>query len=459
MIKRSLLFLSLTSFLLLPRLGFSQLSMLTFSDAQSIMNNHNHLIKAVEKKEEVHEFELKATKGLRYPKIGLNASALYFDKGISANLNNLRNGVSGILSIPNPNLLGDWNFNLMKRDVLFGGAYFLWPVFTGGKINAGIEAAKINAHIGEKELISTKNQLITELAQRYFQVKLADEAVLVRKQILEGMNRHLYNAKKLEDNGIIAPVERLQADVAVAEADRQYKASLKDASLARVALSNTLNSEEEIGDLITDFFTTPFLQPLEYYQESAIANYPELQKVRLQIELAEQGVKAKKSSYYPTVLALGQTVLVHNTPLGFGDKNDKPWVLGVGLTYPLFEGLQSKNEIRAAKATKESAELYEKKAHADIKTMIEKIYNDLQKQEEQIQSFNVQVNQAEELLRARSLSFSEGLATSLDVVDAEMNLSGILLQKLQARYNYVIDLASLLEYSGLSQEFIQYMNQ
>ena len=91
--------------------------------------------------------------------------------------------------------------------------------------------------------------------------------------------------------------------------------------------------------------------------------------------------------------------------------------------------------------------------------MIEKIFQDLQKQEEQIQNLEVQIVQAEELVRVRARGFSEGVQTSTDVVDAEVNLSGIKLQKLQASYDYVVDLASLLEYSGLSQDFIKYTNQ
>ncbi len=429
---------------------------LTFSMAKDIMYKDNSLIKVAEKKEEVHKYELKTSQGLRYPKIGAFGMGIYLNKELGADLNGIRNGIGGLLHLPDPSLLGNWDVTLLKRGIAFGGVDFLWPLFSGGKINAAVEASRIKSEIGEMETISTKNKLISELAQRYFQVKLADEAVIVRKKVLEGMNRHLYNATKLEEQGIIAPVEKLQADVAVSEANRQYLAAKKDAALARVALSNTLETEIQSADLSTDFFVSPFIKPLEYYQSAAILNYPELQKLQLQIDLAEQGIKAKKSSYYPTVATFGQAILVHNNPVGLVEKDQKPWLLGVGISYTLFEGLQHKNEIKSAKATKESVELYQQRANIDIKTIIEKIYYDLEKQDEQIKNLEVQIKLAEELVRVRNFAFSEGVASSIDVVDAESNLSGVRLQKLQAEYNYVTDLASLLEYSGLSEEFLTY---
>lgn len=349
------------TFLLNTGVFYSQ--SLSFSEAKNIMDKDNSLIKAVEKQEEVHTFEWKASKGNRYPKISVFGGGLYLDKEIGANLNGVRNEASGLLGLADPGVLGNWDVTFLKRGIAFGGAGFTWPIFTGGKINASIEASKINSEIGHEEVISTKNKLISELVQRYFQVKLAEEAIAVRKQVVEGMKKHLYDATKLEQQGIIAPVEKLQADVSLSEANRQYLAAQKDLGLSRVALANTLEMDEVTSDLSTQFFLVENLQPLKYYQDNALTNYPELQKLQLQIDLAEQGIKSKQSAYYPTIEAFGQSVLLHNKPIGIGDKNEKPWLVGVALTYDLFEGFKNKNEIKAAKATKESTELWIGRAH------------------------------------------------------------------------------------------------
>lgn len=439
-------------------IGELEAQTLSFAEAYSIMHKENSLLKGMEKQEEAHQYTWKAEKSLRYPTVKAFGLGMYFNRKIGADLNGFRNGVGDFLQLPNPEVLGNWDLTFIKREMAFGGFMATWPLFTGGKINTAINAGEIHKKIGEKEFENTENKLISELAERYFQVKLAEEAVEVRKQMLSGVEKHLYNAVKLEENGIIAPVERLQADVAMADANRELLAAEKDAKLARVALVNTIETDVGNDELTTDFFIIPQLEPLDYYQQAAINNNPLLQKVALQSQLAEQGVKAKKSAYYPTVLAFGQAILVDNSPVGFGwvDHNDKPWVVGIGVTYTLFEGLKNKNEIKAAKATKESVELLKTKVQKDIVTLIEKLYQEIQKHQEQITSLEVQDQLAAELLRVRNKAFSEGLTTSTDVVDAEMNLSGVKLLKLKAHYDYSTGLASLLEYAGLSNEFLQY---
>ncbi|WP_240180822.1 TolC family protein [Myroides odoratimimus] len=429
---------------------------LSFTDAYNKMYQDNSLIKAVEKQEEVHHYKWQATKGLRYPSVRAFGGGLYLSKSLGVDLNGLKNGIGDFIHLPNPDVLGNWSKSFNKKDMVFGGFMATWPLYTGGKINAAIKAHEIESKIGEKDLEKTKNKLITELAQRYYSVKLAEEAVAVRRTVLEGMNKHLHDATKLEEHGMIAAVEKMSADVAVSEANRQLDGALKDAKLARLALANTLEVDEVTATLDSDFFLIPQLENVDFFQGAAVENYPELQKLVLQKELADQGVKVKQSANYPTVFGFGQTILAHNNPILIGEKDSKPWVVGIGVSYTLFEGFKNKNEIKAAKATRESVELFETKAKSDVKMLVAKLYQDIQKQEDQIKNLNVQEKLAEEYLRVRTKAFSEGFATSTEVVDAEMNLSGVRLMKLQANYNYAIGVASLFEVAGLSHDFLQY---
>lgn len=434
---------------------------LSFSDAYHQMYQDNYTLKAVNKQNETQQHISQSIKGLRYPSVGAYATGVIFDRSLKADFNNARNGLADFLQLTNPSILGNWSIPITKKDMVFAGVNALWPIYTGGKINAAIKASEIENEISEKSIESTENHLISELTERYFQVKLADEALKVRKQVLEGMQKHLYNATKLEKNGIIAPVEKLVADVAVSEANREVLASEKDTKLSRTALANTLAASKVEDYLSTPFFTAIDLKSLSYYKESAIKNYPELQKIMLQKNLADQGVKAKKSMYYPNVAAFGQTVLLHNEPIGLGllDKaNERPWVVGVGVTYNLFSGLKSRNELKAAISTREAIDFLEAKTQKDVTTLIENLYYQIEKSEEEIENLNVQEKFATELLRVRNRAFSEGLATSTDVVDAENNLAVIRLLILNTKFAYTVSLANLYEFSGLSKEFLNYIN-
>jgi outer membrane protein TolC len=165
--------------------------------------------------------------------------------------------------------------------------------------------------------------------------------------------------------------------------------------------------------------------------------------------------------YYPNVAAFGQTVLLHNEPVGFGildSSRERPWVVGIGVTYNIFDGLKSRNELKAAQSTRESIDFIEAKAKKDITTLVESLYFEIQKSQDEVENLKVQEELATELLRVRKRAFAEGLATSTDVVDAENNLSVVKLLIVNTQYAYIVSLANLFELSGISQEFLNYTN-
>lgn len=444
---------------LLGFLGKIKAQNLSFKDAYDTMYKDNNALKAINKQSESQQFLAKSLQSLRLPTVNAFAAGMVFDKKSEISFNKYRDGLANLINLPNPELLGNWMVPVGKKEMGFAGFNALWPVFTGGKINAAIKAGEIENKILKHDVEITENRLISELAQRYFQVKLADEALRVRQQLLEGMQKHQYNATKLEENGIIAPTEKLVADVAVSEANRELLAAQKNTQLARTALANTLDKDTIDHSLSTPFFTNIVLHKLQVYKEDATRNYPELKKILLQKQLADQGVAAKKSNFFPDVALFGQTVLLHNDPIGFGildSSREKPWVIGVGVTYNIFSGMRHKNELKAAESLRKSMDFVEAKAQKDITTLVEGLYYEIQKSQEEIHNLAVQEKLAQELLRSRTKAFTEGLATSTDVVDAENGLSLIKLLILNAKFVYITSFATLLEFCGQSKEFLKY---
>ncbi len=79
------------------------------------------------------------------------------------------------------------------------------------------------------------------------------------------------------------------------------------------------------------------------------------------------------------------------------------------------------------------------------------------KAREQFDALQTSMNFADENLRARRRAFEEGLATSLEVVDAQLSLSAAEVERLRAAYAFDIALAQLLEASGQGKDFPRYL--
>ena len=345
----------------------------------------------------------------------------------------------------------DWRYEFQKQDIWKVSADAKWVLFAGGKVRVGNRVSALNTEIATIESKKTENALISELAERYFQVQLAQKALEVRKQSFETAQHHYENAQKLEKNGMIASVETMQAKKAVTDAQREVMAAEKDIQLAQTALYGVMGTTEQpLTALTTELFEVAPLQSLEYYQQQAKEHYPMIVQAKLKAQMATQSVKAQQAAYLPDVAVVGKKYLwSENLPLTEPDN----WVVGVGLQWNLFNGLQDKNKIAQAKAMRESVELITAQAEKDVQTLVKKQYTEIEKQREQYLSLEESLRFAEELVRARDKAFAEGLSTSTDVADANLYLASIKIKRYQALFEMDKTLAQLLETCGMSDKF------
>ena len=299
--------------------------------------------------------------------------------------------------------------------------------------------------------------LISELAERYFQLQLAQQALQVRQKALQTAEQHYSNAQKLEKNGMVAPVETMQAKKAVTDAQREVLACQKDIELARTALSGVIGEEVMVlSSLTSPLFEVAPLRSLDYYQGQAKQNFPSIVQAHLKKALTEQNVKAQYAAYLPDVALIGKKYLwSKNLPLTEPDN----WVVGVGLQWNIFNGFSDKNKIAQAKAQRESVEQLTAQAEKDVQTLVKKYYTEIEKQREQLQSLQESLEFARELVRVRNQAFSEGLSSSTDVADANLYLASIEIKGYQALFEMDKVLAQLLETCGLSGEYANYMKK
>ena len=62
-----------------------------------------------------------------------------------------------------------------------------------------------------------------------------DQVLTIRIEVKNALEQHLFQARRLQEEGFIARTELLHAQVAKAQADRELAASRRDLDLARTA--------------------------------------------------------------------------------------------------------------------------------------------------------------------------------------------------------------------------------
>ncbi len=443
---------------------------LTLEEALTLMFSENSALKAAAHEEHAAAQQRRAAIGLRAPQIGVTGAYAYLSKNIGFDFNGLKAPVTDLSGkllplVPEglrPEITGfvgrlteaDWFLELQNRSVGTIGGEVSIPIWLGGKINAANRAAEINEQTVGEQGRQTRNALVSELVERYFGLALARQVVEVRRRVVDGMRRHLADAEALERDGMIARSERLYVEFKLAEAERDFSDARLQMQTVAAALNNTLGRSDDWMPL-TAMFLLDGLEPLDYFRQSALDHNPLLQQVELKYRLAEEGVKVQRADFLPQVAAVGGGTFYNYQVSGLVPR----WAVGVGVRIKIFDGLSREYNYSAARATVRRVGELQSQAERDIAVLVEQLYNELMNCRNRMRSLDASLAFAESYLKMKDAAFREGMATSTELIDAELDLAGVRTQRLQNAYEYDRLLARLLEAAGISHEFPDYLRR
>ena len=438
---------------------------LTLAEALRCAIANNELINASAKTKEVSEYHLKSARGKHYPNVYVEGSVNKINDPIILSLSDARAAVIGAsaatfqaaTNYPEPVVDAFKQqleqkipaFDMKFQDDLFYKltAGVVWPLYTGGKIAANSQAKKAELAISEMEYTKTLNSTITSVIESYFRAKLAQEARNIRQDYLDDIIQHNDNAEKLFKVGMISKTNKLRAEVALADATREYQKSERDLELALVVLSNIIGVELDKVNLISDFKKIDNIKEAEYYEDIAYSNNLTLKDMQQKKEMLNQKKRAIKGNFLPTVAAFGKYEIYKDNLTIF----EPEWVAGLNARLDIFKGGEDYDEYKAYSKQVEVIDLYIQNANKMIDTAVQKYHHEAEAALEQYESLKSSQDLTEENLNLYKKSFKEGLATSIEVIDAELALEKVRLEQSQALFDFNVAYAKLIDICGNSQ--------
>ncbi|HIF9189708.1 TPA: TolC family protein [Photobacterium damselae] len=342
---------------------------------------------------------------------------------------------------------------ITDKDVFTSSIRAIWPIFTGGRINAAQAIAEGKTEEAKYMLAMKKQATYEDLSRFYFGVVLAEQVYKTRQEVEAGLKQHFEHAVKLQQQGQIARVERLQAEAAYDKAKVETQKSKRDLEIVQVALTKLLNASSPITPTTT-LFTNEQLPNLDSFLSQTLTTYPGLHLLDAKRKQANGLIDVEKGKYYPEVYLYGNYNIYDGHSLAAELTPD--WAVGVGVNIPLIDNTGRSGKLKAAHSAVSQVNHLQAQAKQDLSVLVEKTYKEANQALEEYQGLQSSLNLANENVRLREKAFSQGLSTSLDVVDAELFLASIKTQRLAASYQYIISLTRLLAISGQMSEFNQY---
>lgn len=470
--------------------SISSITPLTYEQAITLMIENNETLKQSAIKIEQKEYESKSKTGLYMPRVSLTANYVMMTDAISLDLTDVRDAITplyenlgkygnfsgmtstvpgmtddeyttaavraGLVEGEKEIMAAEWDQTIQEQSFGMVSANFIMPIYAGGKIRIANKAAKIEVEEATVESRQKLGEVTMELVERYYGLLLAQKVEVVRENVKKTMQSHMDDAEMMKDEGLISNTQFLQAKVYYTEAKREKDKATKQVEIVNNALINTLTIplESEVS-ILSSFFYHEQLEPMEHFQTMATENSPLLAQIEHKQALVEQKVHLEKGNYLPTIAATGTYTLA--------DKDLSPYIpqgmIGVGLSWTIFEGTSRNKDLKAAQLQGEQVELYYSKSKSNIFTMINKCYQEADMSLEQIEQLEVSKEFAMDYVNACEKSFREGLATSIEVSDANLLLAKMEIEQLQATYNYDVMLSKLLYYAGIPEQFNDYLSK
>ncbi len=439
--------LSLLSILFCP-IAFGQ--QLSLKEAAELTYSNHPAIKATEYQQLAAKRSRQAALGLYSPQINIHSAWAHTQKDIAIDINPLKQLLGSLDIAPLLNL--DWRYTIQNRTLGFVEADIAIPLFTGGKIIAANRAAKATESVAELQSEIKHNSIFTELVVRYFGYILAANVVNVRQLAADALERHCQDMESLFDNGMATNTELLYVKYRRNSTLQELRTAQAELKTAHSALSTTIGIDN-ISKLSTPIFTVDVIEDLDYFQQLAKENNPELKMADSQLSLANQNIAIHRADFFPEITAIAAGGLTHKVT------NLLPrWAIGIGVNFKLFDGLRREHNYMAAKSTYNRVEELTKEADNNIRLLVESLYNQTISQLEATKSRASGVAFAKEYLLSQQMAYSENMATSTAIVDATLELAVAQISHLEAAYKFDISLAKLLEAAGESQRLFYYLD-
>jgi outer membrane protein TolC len=330
-----------------------------------------------------------------------------------------------------------------------------WAIYSGGRISATQKALAAGVEAANAELSHTEEDLDVLLAKEYFGLVLATNVERTRTSVLEQAERQLDRAIHFEQQGLIPRVERLSAQVSRDEAAREKVSAQRDREIAEASLRRLLHRDGVVGTSTPLFISTQPLKPLAEWLRLAKSASPTLAVLAARRDQAEQGIALEQARWKPEIFAFGTYSLIKK----YQTLIEPDWIAGVGVSFKLFSREDRASKVSSARATLRQAESLEAAADTGIATAVEAAYRRVEQALEQFKLLDSTLALADENLHLRERGFGEGQATSLDVSDARNALARSQTARAVAAYDYVIALVQLLQASGQTKTFPEFIQQ
>jgi outer membrane protein len=339
-------------------------------------------------------------------------------------------------------------------------------VFDWGQFLSLKQADKTIAR-AETDLAAAREDLLLRTAETYFSVLSAEDLLAAEVAARGAIAQQLEQAQRRFDVGLIAITD-------VQEAQAGYD----QAVAAVIAAERTLATSQEILREIINAYVTDLRKPIENlplltpdpanadeWVEIAQGRNLALISTRINAEIAGDDIDIARSARFPTLRlsasgSENSSTATQTTNLIAGGaittdptKSDRESEsINLNLSVPIYQGGANRSRIRQSVYRQRAAIEAVERASRQVERQTRDAYSGVTSEISRVEALAQFLESARTALRAIQAGFEVGQRTTVDVLDAQNNVTRAQTTYARARYDYILNVLRLKQAAGSLSE-------
>lgn len=333
-----------------------------------------------------------------------------------------------------------------------------------------LQRAKMNALASQYQLQDLVDDIRLNVANAYLDVLSNKESLKTFRAQYAITEQDLIRTREQVEAGVLPRGDLLEIQATAANQEQQIINGENDVLFSRIVLAQLLQiTDYENFDVADQDFEIPPSDILDNSAkvifDKALTFRNDIAFSRSNVELAEQDLKIARGAYLPTLSGFFNYNTRYSSNTTLPDPAnpgsfyspafvDQLWILdgisyGARLDVPIFNGFNSRNNVKRAKIDVMRAELQLEQDKLALENDINRAYLD-------VQNFAKSYEAAQRTLEARQLAFDYakeryevGLMNAFDYGQAQARVDNARADVIRNKYNYIFRLKVLEFYFGL----------
>ena len=310
-----------------------------------------------------------------------------------------------------------------------------------------LEVSAVDVELSIEAARSSKISMVNQVKKSFYAVLLAQDSYDVFKMSYDNASMNYKDVKKKYEQGLVAEYDMIRADVQVKNIEPSLFQAENALSLSLWRLKALLGMNLELnitckGSLVDfeNYLYSSFLST-----DTSLVNNTDLRQLDLQKKMLGKTLMMQKFEYIPTLSLSGLYQFTSmNNDFKFSTYQWNPYsMVGVKLNIPLFVGGARKQKIAQTRVSMEQIDLQRDDVNRNLQLVIKQYTDNMSTSVKQFNASQQAVKQAQRGHLIAQKRYENGMATLLELNDADLALTQARLTFNQSIYDYMVSKSEL----------------